>query len=242
MKKTALITGASKGIGKAIALKLAKEDYNIVVNYVSNAALAEDVVNEITRLGGHATAVQGDVSQASEVKNMFAEAHRQFGAVDVVVNNAGVMKLNLVKDFDEAAFQTLFDVNVKGTFNTLKECCTQLSDGGSIVNLSTSAIGLAIPSYAIYNATKAAVEALTYTFTRELRGRNIRVNCVAPGPTATDLFLNGKTDEQIERFRKTPPLERLGTPEDIANVVHFLASDAGSWINGQVLKANGGII
>jgi 3-oxoacyl-[acyl-carrier protein] reductase len=243
-KQVAIVTGSSRGIGAAIAQRLAKEGYAVIVNYAGNAAEAQGVVAAIEGAGGSALAVQADVADASAVKAMFDTAIAAFGRVDVLVNNAGIMPPALphLADTDDQTFDRLFAVNVKGTFNTLREAANRLQHGGRIVNFSTSVIGLGLPGYAVYGATKGAVEVMTNIMAKELRGKNISVNAVAPGPTATDLFLNGKSDEVIQRMSKMAPLERLGTPEDIAAAVAFLASADGAWINGQTLRANGGLV
>jgi 3-oxoacyl-[acyl-carrier protein] reductase len=173
---------------------------------------------------------------------MFDAAEAAFGGVDVLVNNAGIMKLAKIADSDDALFDQQIAVNLKGTFNALREAAKRLRDGGRVVNFSTSVVGVKLETYGVYAATKAAVETLTAILSKELRGRSITVNAVAPGPTATDLFLNGKSPELIERMAKMNPLERLGTPEDIASAVAFLVGPDGSWINGQVLRANGGMV
>ncbi|WP_427500741.1 SDR family oxidoreductase [Methylomonas sp. MED-D] len=241
MAKIALITGASRGIGKAVALRLAQDGFDVAVNYAANAQAAEEVAAQIRLIGRQAVALPADVSDPAQVAELFANAERALGRIDVLVNNAGIMKLQMLAETDDASFDDIVAVNLKGTFNTLRLAASRLNDGGRVVNVSTSAIGLALPGYAIYNAAKAGVEALSRTFANELRGRNITVNCVAPGPTDTELFFHGKTAEQVERLRKLPPLERLATPDDIAAVVAFLAGPDGGWINGQVLRANGGL-
>jgi 3-oxoacyl-[acyl-carrier protein] reductase len=242
--QTAIVTGASRGIGAAIAQRLARDGYKVVVNYAGKAEEAQAVVQSITSAGGQAIAVQADVSDAAAVKGLFDQAVQAFGRVDVLVNNAGIMPSNLphLADTDDATFDRLFAVNVKGTFNTLREAAQRLQHGGRIVNFSTSVIGLGLPGYAVYAATKSAVETFTNIMAKELRGKNIRINAVAPGPTATALFLDGKTPETIERMSKMAPLERLGTPEDIAGAVAFLVSDNAAWVNGQTLRANGGVV
>jgi 3-oxoacyl-[acyl-carrier protein] reductase len=242
--QTAIVTGASRGIGAAIAQRLAKEGYAVVVNYAGQAAEAQAVVQSITSSGGKAVAIQADVSSSAAVKQLFEGSIKAFGRVDVLINNAGIMPPTLppLADTDDDTFDSLFAVNVKGTFNTLREAATRLQPGGRIVNFSTSVIGLALPGYAVYGATKSAVETFTHIMAKELRGKNIRVNAIAPGPTATALFLNGKTPETIERMAKMAPLERLGTPEDIASAVAFLVSDDAGWVNGQTLRANGGVV
>ncbi len=242
--QVAIVTGASRGIGAAIARRLAKDGYSVVVNYAGRAPEAQAVVTAIEAGGGKAIAVQADVADAAAVKAMFDQAIKTFGRVDVLVNNAGIMPPALphLADTDDATFDRLFAVNVKGTFNALREAAKRLEQGGRIVNFSTSVIGLALPGYAVYAATKSAVETFTNIMAKELRGKNITVNAIAPGPTATALFLDGKTPEVIERMSKMAPLERLGTPEDIASAVAFLVSPNGAWINGQTLRANGGLV
>lgn len=240
--KVAIVTGSSRGIGAAVARRLAADGFAVVVNYAGRAADAESVVKEIGEAGGKATAIQADVSNVAEVAALFDRTESEFGGVDVLVNNAGIMQTMPIGDTDDALFDRTVAVNLKGTFNTLRAASKRIRTGGRIVNFSTSAIGLALPGYALYCATKAAVETMTNIFAKELRGRNITVNAIAPGPTATDLFLTGKSEEQIAHLAKMPPLERLGEPEDIARVVSFLAGPDGAWVNGQTLRANGGIV
>jgi 3-oxoacyl-[acyl-carrier protein] reductase len=240
--QVALITGASRGIGAAIARRLAADGFAVVVNYVSNKAEAKKVVDAIESNGGRAIAVQGDVADASQVRSLFDTIEAQLGRIDVVVNNAGIMTLSTIAETDDAAFDRLLAVNLRGTFNTLREAAPRLKAGGRIINFSSSVVGLLQPTYGVYAATKAAVEALTSVMAKELRGRNITVNAIAPGPTGTDLFLNGKPPELVDRLAKLAPLERLGSPEDIAAAVAFLAGPDGGWINGQTLRANGGVI
>ena len=242
--KAAIITGASRGIGRAIALRLAQEGYAVAVNYASRAADADDVVREIEAAGGRAIALQGDVAQAADCARLFDGTEQAFGGVDVLVNNAGVIQpgTTLVADTDDALYERIFSINTRGTFNMLRLAATRLRQGGRIVNFSTSAIGLAMPGYAVYGAAKAAIETMTNIFAKEMRGKGISVNAVAPGPTATELFLDGKAPELVERLAKAAPLERLGTPEDIAHTVAFLVGPQGEWINGQTLRVNGGIV
>ncbi|HMH69157.1 MAG TPA: SDR family oxidoreductase [Pinirhizobacter sp.] len=240
--KVALVTGASRGIGAAIATRLAADGFTVIVNYSGNSAPAEALVRQIEQAGGKALAARADVSNAAEVKRMFDAAESTFGGIDVLVNNAGIMSLAKVAEVTDEAIDRLLAVNLKGSINTMREAATRLRDGGRIVNFSSSVVGLYQPTYGVYAATKAGVEALTHVLAGELRGRNITVNAVAPGPTATDLFLDGKSAELIDRLSRLAPLERLGQPADIANTVAFLAGADGSWINGQVLRANGGII
>ncbi|MCJ9692226.1 SDR family oxidoreductase [Rhizobium sp. PRIMUS64] len=240
--KVALVTGASRGIGAVVARRLAKDGFTVVINYSGNAAPAEELVQEIEQAGGKALTAEADVSDAEAVRRMFDAAEAAFGGVDVLINNAGIMMLSSLAEADDANFDRQIGVNLKGTFNTLREAAKRLRDGGRVVNFSTSVVGLKLETYGVYAATKAAVETLTAIMAKEMRGRNITVNAIAPGPVATDLFLNGKSDELIARMAKMNPLERLGTPEDIAAAVAFLAGPDGGWINGQTLRANGGVI
>jgi 3-oxoacyl-[acyl-carrier protein] reductase len=239
--QVAIITGASRGIGAAVAQRLAKDGFAVVVNYASSSTEADALVAELTAAGAKAIAVKADVSNADDVRRMFDTAEQQLGKVDVLVNNAGVLKTVPLADTSDALYDQTFDINVRGTFNTLREAAARMNDGGRIVNFSSTTLALNMPGYAIYNATKAAVEAFTHVFAKELRGRNITVNAVAPGPIATSLFLDGKTEEQIQNFAKMPPLQRLGQPEDIASVVAFLVGADSGWVNGQILRANGGL-
>lgn len=241
-QRVAIVTGASRGIGAAIATRLAADGLAVVVNCAGRLADANTVVESIARSGGKAVAVKADVTDPAAVTYLFDAARAAFGGIDVLVNNAGVMKLGSLANSDDAHFDSHVAVNLKGTFNTLREAARTLQDGGRIINLSSCVVGLYLPNYAIYAATKAGVEALTHVLVKELRGRNITVNAVAPGPTATHLFLDGKSQEIIDQFATQAPLERLGTPNDIAAAVAFLAGPDGAWINGQVLRANGGII
>ena len=240
--KVAIVTGASRGIGAAIAERLAADGFTVVVNYAGRATDAEALVAKIEAAGGRAIPAQADVSDPAAVARMFDAAQAAFGGVDVLINNAGIMKLASIADSDDALFDSQVAINLKGVFNTLREAAKRLREGGRIINLSSSIVGLRPATYAVYAATKAGVEAMTYVLTKELRGRNITVNAVAPGPTATALFLDGKPQAVIDNLAKAAPLERLGQPEDIANAVAFLAGPDGAWINGQVLRANGGII
>jgi 3-oxoacyl-[acyl-carrier protein] reductase len=241
-QKVAIVTGASRGIGAAIARRLASEGYNVVVNYAGRAADADAVAADIERSGGRAVVAQADVADPAAVKRLFDTAVAAYAGVDVLVNNAGIMRLAPLAQSDDALFDSQVAINLKGTFNTLREAAQRLRDGGRIVNLSTSVVGLKLETYGVYAATKAAVETLTAILSKELRGRSITVNAVAPGPTATDLFLEGKPQALIDRMSKMNPLERLGTPADIASVVAFLVGPDGAWVNGQVLRANGGMI
>lgn len=241
-QQVAIVTGASRGIGAAIAERLAQDGYTVLINYSRADEEAEALVRKIQQAGGNALSAKGDISDPASVAQLFAKAETAFGGVDVLVNNAGIMSLSAIADSDDEHFDRQFAINLKGSFNGMREAAKRLRKGGRIVNFSTSVVGLKLEKYAVYAATKAAVETMTAILAKELRGRNITVNAVAPGPTATDLFLNGKSAELIEKMAKMAPLERLGTPEDIAAAVAFLVSKDGGWINGQVLRANGGLI
>jgi 3-oxoacyl-[acyl-carrier protein] reductase len=240
--KVALVTGASRGIGAAIARRLAQDGFTIVLNYAGNGVVAEDLVAAIDKAGGKVLAAQADVSDPQAVARMWDAAETAFGGVDVLVNNAGIMCLATIADGDDALFDRQVAINLKGPRNTMRLASRRLRSGGRIINLSSSVVGLYPPTYGVYAATKAGVEAMTHVLSKELRGRNITVNAVAPGPTATALFLDGKPQAVIDSLTKLAPLERLGRPEDIANTVAFLAGPDGAWINGQVLRANGGVI
>jgi 3-oxoacyl-[acyl-carrier protein] reductase len=242
MPRTAIVTGASRGIGAAVADRLAHDGFSVVVNYAGSEAEASALVKKIKAAGGHAITAQADVSKAADVARLFDAAEKEFAGVDVLVNNAGIMTLSTIANADDTTFDRHIAVNLKGTFNGLRESAKRLRSGGRIINFSTSVTGLRLETYGIYAATKSAVETLTAILSKELRGRSITVNAIAPGPTATDLFLNGKSQELIDHMAKMNPLERLGTPEDVAAAVSFLVGPDGGWINGQVLRANGGMV
>ena len=242
MPRTAIVTGASRGIGAAVADRLAHDGFSVVVNYAGSEAEASALVKKIKAAGGHAITAQADVSKAADVARLFDAAEKEFAGVDALVNNAGIMTLSTIAKADDTTFDGHIAVNLKGTFNGLRESAKRLRSGGRIINFSTSVIGLRLETYGIYAATKSAVETLTAILSKELRGRSITVNAIAPGPTATDLFLNGKSQELIDHMAKMNPLERLGTPEDVAAAVSFLVGPDGGWINGQVLRANGGMV
>lgn len=238
---TALVTGASRGIGAAIALRLAKEGFAIGVNFARNREQAQAVVDEIRWSGGAAAAIAGDVSDPAAVAAMFDQVEAELGTLTLLVNNAGIMSLAPVAMTEDAAFDAMVGINFKGTFNCLREAARRFGAGARIINTSTTVTRTLYPNYAVYAATKAAVEAMTLVLARELRGRGITVNTVAPGPTATDLFLDGKSPELVRTLAQAAPLERLGTPEDIANVVAMIAGSDAGWINGQTIFANGGV-
>lgn len=240
--RVAIVTGASRGIGAAIARRLAGDGLAVVVNYAGNAGAAEEVVAGITDAGGRAVACRADIARSEDVTGLFDAAIAAFGRVDVVVNNAGVMTLGPIAGMTDEVFDRMIAINLRGSFNVMRAAAGRLGEGGRIVNLSSSVVGLLQPGYGPYAGTKAAIEAMTMVLARELRGRGITVNAVAPGPTATDLFLDGKSPELVDRLAKLSPLERLGTPGDIAAAVAFLAGPDGAWIDGQTLRANGGVV
>jgi 3-oxoacyl-[acyl-carrier protein] reductase len=241
-RKVAIVTGASRGIGSAIAERLASDGFAVVINYSGNEKAAATVAERIKAKGGSAIIAQADVSKPADVTRMFDTAEKEFGGVDVLVNNAGVMILSKIAETADSVFDQQLSINLKGTFNGLREAAKRLRSGGRIISASSSVVALKFETYGVYTATKAAVEVLTAILSKELRGRSITVNAIAPGPTGTELFVKDKSAELIEHFAKMNPLERLGTPQDIAGVVSFLAGPDGGWINGQVIRANGGMI
>jgi 3-oxoacyl-[acyl-carrier protein] reductase len=238
--RVAIITGGSGGIGRASASRLAADGFAVVVHYSGNAARAQSVVDEITSAGGRATAFGGDVAEEADMIALFEHAESTFGGVDVVVHTAGIMPLSTVVETELAVFDQVQRINLRGTFIVDQQAARRVRTGGAIINFSTSMTRLQQPSYGAYAASKGAVEALTLILARELRGRDVTVNAVAPGPTATPLFLDGKPQELVDHIASVAPLERLGTPEDIAEMISFLAGPA-RWVNGQVLYTNGGI-
>ncbi|MFD6822161.1 SDR family oxidoreductase [Streptomyces sp. NPDC059271] len=238
--RVAIVTGGSGGIGSAVAQALAADGMSVVVHYSGRAERADEVVTSIRKAGGEAVAVSGDVADETAMAALYDTAEERFGGVDVVVNTAGIMVLAPLAEMDLDAFDRMHRVNVRGTFVVSQLAARRLRPGGALVNFSTSVTRLQQPTYAAYAATKGAVEAMTLILARELRGRDVTVNAVAPGPTATPLFLEGKSPELVERIAAVSPLERLGTPEDIAQAVAFLAGPGGRWVNGQVLFSNGG--
>jgi 3-oxoacyl-[acyl-carrier protein] reductase len=241
-QRVAVVTGASRGIGRAVAGTLAAAGQAVVVGYAGSRDAAAEVVEQITAAGGQAVAAQADVADEKAVAALFDTATETFGGVDVVVNCAGRMYLAPIEQLDLDELDAMHRTNIRGTFVVAREAARRVRNGGAVITFSTSVVGLQFPTYGAYTASKGAVEAMTMVLARELRGREITVNAVAPGPTATDLFLNGKDEATIDRLAKQPPLERLGTPDDIARVVAFLAGPDGRWVNGQVVRANGGIV
>ncbi|MDG0791124.1 SDR family oxidoreductase [Cohnella ginsengisoli] len=238
--KVAIVTGASRGIGRQIAIQLAASGAKVVVNYASNPGKAEEVVQTIEQAGGEAAAIGADVSKVSDVEALFERTLGQYGRVDIVVNNAGVMDNAAIAEVTEAAFDRQFAINVKGTYFACQQAMKHMSPGGAIINFSTSVAGAMLPTYSVYAATKGAVEQLTRQLAKEFGPKDITINCIAPGQVSTELFLTGKSEELVDSFRRMNAFGRLGEPEDIANAVELLAGDKGRWITGQTLRVNGG--
>ena len=236
----AIITGASGGIGGAVAKRLAKDGFSVVVNYAGKPAPAQAVVAEIEGARGKSLAVQADVASAEDVERLFKESRAAFGAPQVVVHCAGIMPLFPIASGDVSTFDKVIATNLRGTFLVFAQAAQHVPDGGRIMAFSSSVLAKSFPTYGAYIASKAGVEGMVHVLANELRGRNITVNAVAPGPVGTDLFLKGKGDALVDQLKKMSPLERLGLPEDIAHLVSFLAGPDGGWINSQVLRANGG--
>lgn len=238
--KSAIITGASGGIGSTVAKRLVRDSFAVVVNYAGKPAPAQSLVAELKAGGGQAIAVQADVANAADVERLFKESVEAFGQPTVVVHAAGIMPLFPISAGDVETFDKVIATNLRGTFLVLAQATQHVLQGGRIIAFSSSVIAKSFPTYGAYIASKAGVEGLVHVLANELRGRNITVNAVAPGPVGTELFLKGKSEAKVEEFKKLAPLERLGLPEDVANVVSFLAGPDGGWVNSQVLRANGG--
>ena len=238
--RVAIVTGASGGIGRVIALRLARDGFAVVASYAGNPAKAEEAVGEIEAAGGRALAMPADVAKADDVDRLFKDTRDTLGRVDVVVNSAGIMRLSPIAEGRVEEFDQTIAINLRGSFLVMSRAARHLGEGGRIILVSSSVIGVSLPTYAAYIASKAGVEGMMRVLANELRGRGISVNAVAPGPVATELFLHGKTEAQIAGFRTLAPLERLGRPEDVAPLVSFLAGPEGGWVNGQVLRVNGG--
>jgi len=241
-QRSAIVTGGSKGIGAEISKRLAADGFAVIVNYAHGRDAADAVVREIESAGGRAVAVAADLGDPKGMSALFDAAEQAFGKVDTLVNNAGMMQLGPIAEFDDASFDRQVALNFGGVFRGMREAAKRLADQGRIINFSSSVVGLYQPGYGVYAATKAAVEAMTHILAKELGSRGISVNAVAPGPVATELFLGDKSDEQVAAIAKMNPFGRIGAPEDIARVVAFLAGPDGGWVNGQVIRANGGVL
>jgi 3-oxoacyl-[acyl-carrier protein] reductase len=240
--RVAVVTGGSRGIGRAVSTRLAREGFAVVVNSASGGAAATATVDEIEGAGGRAIAVQADVADEHAMAAMFDRAEVEFGGIDVVVHSAGRLALSTIAEQDLDVLDALHRTNIRGTFVVAQQAARRLRSGGAFVAMSTSVVGTQFPTYGAYVASKSAVEGMTLILAKELRGGDVTANVVAPGPTGTDLFLEGKTPEQIDTLAKAAPLERLGAPEDIAGVVAFLTGPDGHWVNGQTIRANGGMV
>ncbi|MGN7356696.1 SDR family oxidoreductase [Paenibacillus sp. SAF-054] len=238
--KVAIVTGASRGIGREIAIELARSGVKVVVNFSSNKGHAEEVVKTIEQSGGEAAAIGADVSKVSEVEALFTKTLERFGRLDILVNNAGIMETKAIADVSEEMFDRHFAVNVKGTYFACQQAMKHMEQGGTIVNFSTSVSGAMLPAYSVYAATKGAVEQLTRQLAKEFASKGIIINCIAPGQVSTELFLNGKSEDLIDSYRRMNAFGRLGEPEDIANAVALLVSDKARWITGQTIRVNGG--
>jgi 3-oxoacyl-[acyl-carrier protein] reductase len=240
VQRTAIVIGATGGIGRAVALRLAKDGFSITAGYAGNASKAEEVIAAIKSNGGAAIAVKADIRNAEDVEQLFQTTLNTFGTIDIVVNTAGIMPMSKIADGDLQMFDEVIATNLRGTFIILSQAAKHVSEGGRIIAFSSSVLAKSFPGYGSYCASKGGVEALIHVLANELRGRNITVNALAPGPTATELFLKGKSEQLIDQLAKMAPIERLGTPEDICNAVSFLAGPDGGWVNAQVLRVNGG--
>jgi 3-oxoacyl-[acyl-carrier protein] reductase len=239
--RVAIVTGGSGGIGRVVAERLAADGQHVVVAYAGRSDRADETVAAITAAGGRAIATKADVADENQVSALFDTAEREFGGVDVVVHTAGIMLLAPLAEFDLDDLDRMHRTNIRGTFVVGQQAARRVRGGGAIINFSSSVVKIALPTYTAYAASKGAVDAMTLILARELRGRDITVNAIAPGPTATPLFLDGKPQEVVDHLASMTPLERLGEPADIAEVASFLAGPA-RWVNGQILYANGGVI
>jgi 3-oxoacyl-[acyl-carrier protein] reductase len=240
--KVAIVTGASRGIGSAIAKQLADLGVKVVVNFSNSEEKAAEVVNSIIRKGGEAVAIKADISKVAEVEKLFKETINKFGKINILINNAGVMKTVPLLDLTEEEFDRHYEINVKGTFFACKEAMKSMENNGRILNFSTSVAGAMMHGYSLYASTKGAVEQITRQLAKEFGPKQITINAIAPGPVNTELFTNGKTEELIEGMKNLNAFKRLGEVEDIANVVEFLISDKAQWVTGQTLRVNGGFM
>jgi 3-oxoacyl-[acyl-carrier protein] reductase len=239
--KTAIVTGGSRGIGRAVAERLGDEGAAVIVNYLTSKDAAESVVKTITAAGGRALAVQGDVASPGDVTALYDAAEEQFGGTDIVVNNAAIVAGGPIAAITEAVFDRMIAVNLKGVFFSCQQAAMRLRDGGRVINLAAGLPAEALGFLGAYGATKVGVELFTRSLSRELGPRGITVNAIAPGPTDTDM-LAPEARANLDQIIMQTPLRRIGTPADIANIAALLASDEGRWITGQTIHADGGII
>ncbi len=240
--KTAIVTGSSRGIGRKIALKLGKLGAAVVVNYLNNAQQAEDVSSEIINMGGRALPVQADIRNIDAIEELFDSAIEAFGALNILVNNAGISVYKKIEDITEEEFDNLFASNVKSLFFACQQAAKKMVNGGKIINISSSVTRMMMPTYGAYAATKGAVEQITKVLAKELGPKRIQVNAISPGPVDTELFRQGKSEEQIKFLADMAAFGRIGTPRDIANAIALLVSEEAGWITGQNLCVNGGFV
>ncbi len=238
--KVAIVTGGSRGIGRAVAERLASDGVAVAITYARSSEAAQEMVRTVRHGGGRAVAIRADVSDAEQVKALFAQTGSEFGGVDFVVAAAGIMRPALMVETTDTDFSEHVEVNIRGTFNALREAARRVRDGGRIITFSSTTLTLNAPGYGIYNASKGAVEGFTRVLAKELGPRGITVNAVAPGPVETELFLTGKSAGDIERLASLAPLHRIGQPVDISDAVSLLVSADAGWINGQIVRVNGG--
>ncbi|WP_051507234.1 SDR family oxidoreductase [Saccharibacillus sacchari] len=241
-EKTVIVTGSSRGIGSAIAQEFAAQGANVVVNYSGNRAKAQEVVQRIEQQGGRAIAIQADISVIADIDYLFAQTIEAFGGIDILVNNAGLMHTVPLLQVTEEDFDRQFAVNVKGTFFACQAAARHLNEGGRIINFSTSVVGAMFPGYSVYAGTKGAVEQFTRQLAKELGPKGITINAVAPGPVNTELFLEGKSEQQVAGIVGMNAFGRLGETNDITGTVLFLASEEARWMTGQTLRVNGGFV
>jgi len=239
--KVAVITGGSRGIGRAITERLASDGVAVVVGYAASSEAAREIVTSVSRAGGSAVAVRADVADPGQVATLFDRTESEFGGVDIVVTSAGILRPALIAEATDQDFTEQVEVNIRGTFNALRQAARRISDGGRIVALSSTTLALNAPGYGVYNATKGAVEGFTKVLAKEVGSRGVTVNAVAPGPVETELFLAGKSTSGVERLAGLAPQHRIGQPADIADAVALLVSPDAGWISGQVIRVNGGV-
>ena len=240
--KSALVTGASRGIGSAIAFKLGALGASVAVNYVNDDRAAASTVSTIEALGSKAVAVRADMRQVNEIHRLFDRTIADLGGLDILVNNAGIRLFKPIASVTEAEFDDIFAANVKGVFFACQMAAQRMANGGRIINISSSVTRVLMADYGPYSATKGAVDQITRVLAKELGPKGITVNAISPGPTDTELFRKGKTQEQIDGFAQATALGRIGVPADIADAVSLLVCDEAGWISGQNICVNGGFV